>query len=216
MPSRLALLVIVFVLSSLYLARSQSEEALARAGEEQVEALDWLAGSWSGDMWGGRFHAFYSTPEGGTILSHSRLLKEGQEAFYEFEVFALRDGVVHLQPFPRGAKAVGLRLHSHDAAARTAVFENPAKDYPSASCSGATRINIQPSRARGPIAAGCPARTPRPPASRSASLSPLWPAASRPYARAGWPSTAVTTKRPSIAGCRSRSRATPTRSSWSG
>ncbi len=130
MPSRFALLVIVFMLSSLYLARSQPEETSARAAEEQVEALDWLAGSWSGDMWGGRFHAFYSTPEGGTVLSHSRLLKEGKEAFYEFEVFALRDGVVHLQPFPRGAKAVGLRLHSLDAAARTAVFENPDKDYP--------------------------------------------------------------------------------------
>jgi hypothetical protein len=82
-------------------------------------------------MWGGDFHAHYSTPEGGLILSHSRLLKEGRESFYEFEVFGtMDDEVVWLQPFPGGNKAVGFRLKELDREARKATFEQPEKDYP--------------------------------------------------------------------------------------
>ncbi len=95
-----------------------------------LAGMEWLAGSWSGSMWGGEFHAFYSSPAGGKILSHSRLLKEGRETFFEFEVFEPRDGAVYLQPFPGGKKAVGFPLLSHDAKGRKAVFENPKKDYP--------------------------------------------------------------------------------------
>ena len=96
-----------------------------------LAAMDWLAGDWSGPMWGGDFHAFYSTPEGGLILSHSRLLKEGRETFYEFEVFGpMDDETVWLQPFPGGKKAVGFRLKDLDHEARKATFEQPEKDYP--------------------------------------------------------------------------------------
>lgn len=100
------------------------------APEDAVADLAWLAGTWSGDMWGGRFTAHYSTPEGGKILSHSRLMHGEEESFYEFEVFELRDGVLHLQPYPGGKKAGGFELASQDAGARKAVFENPEKDYP--------------------------------------------------------------------------------------
>ena len=92
--------------------------------------MDWLAGSWSGPMWGGDFHAYYSGSDGGKILSHSRLLQEGREVFFEFEVFEPRDGVVYMQPFPGGKKATGFPLESHDPKSRKAVFVNPKKDYP--------------------------------------------------------------------------------------
>lgn len=97
---------------------------------EVLAGMDWLAGTWSGDMWGGRFIAYYSTPEGGKILSHSKLLKDGDEAYFEFEVFEAREHVVWMQPYPGGRRAVGLRLATHDPEARKAVFENPDKDYP--------------------------------------------------------------------------------------
>jgi hypothetical protein len=104
--------------------------AQAVSPEKVLAEMDWLAGSWSGDMWGGRFHAHYSTPAGGKILSHSRLLHGQEESFYEFEVFEARERVVHLQPYPGGKKAGGFELKSHDAGERKAVFENPDKDYP--------------------------------------------------------------------------------------
>ncbi len=43
---------------------------------------------------GGTFTSYYSTPEGGKILSHSKLVAGGAIKFYEFEVFEVRDGKV--------------------------------------------------------------------------------------------------------------------------
>lgn len=97
---------------------------------EVLAGVDWLAGTWSGPMWGGRFIAYYSTPAGGRILGHSQLLKDGEEAYYEFEVFEGHEHVVRVQPYPRGRRAVALELASHDPKSRKAVFENPDKDYP--------------------------------------------------------------------------------------
>ena len=98
--------------------------------EEAIADMGWLAGTWSGDMWGGRFVAHYSTPDGGRILSFSQLTRNGSEAFYEFEVFAPDGDAVRLQPFPGGKRADVLTLTSVSAAERRAVFENPDKDYP--------------------------------------------------------------------------------------
>jgi len=106
-------------------ARPQEPERAPRVAD-----LGWLAGTWSGDMWGGRFVAYYSTAEGGKVLSHSKLLEDGKVAFYEFEVFEERDGAVALQPYPGGKPADGFRLASLDGAARKATFENPEKDFP--------------------------------------------------------------------------------------
>jgi hypothetical protein len=106
------------------------DDARPTSPEEVIAGMDWLAGTWSGDMWSGRFVAHYSTPEGGKVLSHSKLMKGDQEAFYEFELFEARDGQVFLQPFPGGRKADGFLLQSHDPKGRVLVFENPDKDYP--------------------------------------------------------------------------------------
>lgn len=100
------------------------------APEKVLAGMDWLAGTWSGDMWGGRFVAYYSTPEGGRILGHSRLLKEGKEVFYEFEMFEPREQTLHMQPFPGGKRVDGFTLRELDPNARKATFANPEKDYP--------------------------------------------------------------------------------------
>lgn len=106
-----------------------AEEQAARP-QDVIEEMTWLAGDWSGQMWGGTYHAYYSTPEGGRIISHSRLIQEEKLAFYEFEVFEAREEQVHLQPYPGGRPADGFVLEEHDTQARKAVFENPEKDYP--------------------------------------------------------------------------------------
>lgn len=102
----------------------------AHAEGRDARDLSWLAGEWQGDMWGGRFSAHYSTPDGGRILSYSWLTKEGRVAYYEFEVFDMHRPKTRLQPYPGGKPAVGFDLQSHDAGQRKAVFENPEKDFP--------------------------------------------------------------------------------------
>ncbi len=96
----------------------------------QLGSMKWLAGTWRGPAWGGEFTAYYSTPEGGRILSHSELRKGGKLAFHEFEVFQVKAGAVVLNPYPGGQAAAGFTLASLDAKARRAVFENPKKDFP--------------------------------------------------------------------------------------
>jgi hypothetical protein len=130
MSRPIKLLALLALLSGLIALAPVAPQERTKAGDD-LAAMDFLAGYWSGEMWGGEFHAHYSTPEGGLILSHSRLLKEGKESFYEFEVFGpASDELVWLQPFPGGSKAVGFRLEELDREARKATFEQPDKDFP--------------------------------------------------------------------------------------
>jgi len=127
--------IIMVALASVFvwnLARADKPQAQADANQakQQLAAMDWLAGTWSGAMWGGTFEAYYTTPDGGRIISHSRLIKNGKEAFYEFEMFEVRDGAVQMAPFPGGKRVVGLTLADLDRKQRKATFENKNKDYP--------------------------------------------------------------------------------------
>jgi len=114
---------------------ASAEDAGKAAAEKKLASMTWLAGEWSGPMWGGEFTAYYSTPEGGKVLSTSELRKEGRVAFHEFERFDVRPAVdgasaVTLQPYPKGSPAVGFTLASLDEGAKKATFENPKKDFP--------------------------------------------------------------------------------------
>lgn len=95
-----------------------------------VKGLAFLAGTWKGDIWGGKFTAYYTTPEGGKVLSYSELRRGDKLAFHEFEKFDVRDGKVTFAPFPGGKPAKKLHLMSLDAKAKKATFENPKKDFP--------------------------------------------------------------------------------------
>lgn len=129
--SRMTTLLALAALCAGLIALAPAEPQERSQADADLASMTWLAGYWRGEMWGGEFHAHYSTPEGGLILSHSRLLKDGQESFYEFEVFGpANDEIVWLQPFPGGRKAVGFPLETLDKEARKATFEQPEKDYP--------------------------------------------------------------------------------------
>ncbi len=108
-------------------ARAAHEPSRA---ERDLAGLSGLAGTWAGAMWGGEFVAYYSTPVGGRVLSHSELLQDGNVAFYEFEVFWVKDGEVRLVPHPGGKPAGGFVLSALDNGARKAMFENIEKDFP--------------------------------------------------------------------------------------
>jgi hypothetical protein len=94
----------------------------------KIDSLAWLAGKWSGPMWGGEFIATYNAPAGGKLLSFSELRKQGKAVFYEFEVFeATGDGLV-FTPYPGGQRKETFKLTTSEAS--KAVFENPDKDFP--------------------------------------------------------------------------------------
>lgn len=94
----------------------------------KIDSLAWLAGKWSGPMWGGEFVATYNAPAGGKLLSFSELRKDGRAAFYEFEVFeATADGLV-FTPYPKGQRKATFKLAASEAS--KAAFENPEKDFP--------------------------------------------------------------------------------------
>lgn len=122
------LLVSVLILAAALAPWSARAQALER--ESALSALGWLAGDWSGDHWGGRFHAHYTSPQAGKVLGYNRLVRDGKDAYHEFEVFEVRDGAVRLTPFPRGERAVTMTLVEGAGGEREAVFENPDKDWP--------------------------------------------------------------------------------------
>jgi hypothetical protein len=105
-----------------------AEDEKRPGAEERLAALKWMAGTWSGEMWGGVFTAYYSTPEGGKILSYSSLVKDGKQALYEFEKFDAQKGDVVYIPFPGGKRAHPFLLK--ESSGTRAVFENPGKDWP--------------------------------------------------------------------------------------
>ena len=119
--------ILLLVIAAAVVAQEDKAEPKPKP-EARLSALKWLAGSWKGEMWGGQFHAYYSTPEGGRILSHSFLKKGGRQAFYEFEKFDVQQGEVVYIPYPGGRQAAHFLLK--ESPANRAVFENPKKDYP--------------------------------------------------------------------------------------
>ena len=120
-----SLVLLVLVLLTLPLVGGESADAT-----QQLSSLTWLAGTWKGPMWGGEFVAYYTTPEGGKVLSYSELLKDGKVSFHEFEKFDVEDGVVRLTPFPGGKPAARFKLVELDTRAKKAVFDNPKNDFP--------------------------------------------------------------------------------------
>ena len=97
--------------------------------EEFVASLSWLSGTWRGPMGGAVYEAYYSTPDGGRVLSENRMLKDGKTVFYEFESWSVVGGKVVMQPYPGGKQAAPFTLK--DISERKVVVENPKNDFPS-------------------------------------------------------------------------------------
>lgn len=132
------LLAVALAFAAVSAALAQPGPALSGA---RLEDLSWLAGSWSGEIRGAgsatRFETHYTLPDGGVILSTSKAFtQEGKLAWFEFERFQARDGVLQVVPHPNGKASVPFTLAEYDPAAKKAVFTNPQHDYP-------TRITYQ-------------------------------------------------------------------------
>ncbi|HET6796483.1 MAG TPA: DUF6265 family protein [Gemmatimonadales bacterium] len=101
-----------------------------------IQDLQWLEGTWRGEIGDRQFEARYTSAEGGQLLSASKYTKDGQPAGFEFERFEEQGDTLVLTPFPEGKSSVTFKLSELDSKNRRAVFENPAHDFP-------TRISYQ-------------------------------------------------------------------------
>ncbi|MES2642306.1 MAG: DUF6265 family protein [Myxococcota bacterium] len=96
-----------------------------------LAGLSFLTGHWRGPLGPDTiFDATYTTSDGGLVLSASRTIEAGQATSYEFERFAVVDGVVTLTPFPGGKETVSFRYVPAESAPGKAVFTNPKHDFP--------------------------------------------------------------------------------------
>lgn len=95
---------------------------------EQIQEMAFLTGHWKGPMGDKEFHAYYTTPEGGKVMSFSQLMSGDTVAFHEFEVFEPQGDTVVFRPFPGGRPATLLTLTA--LVKNKATFENPDKDFP--------------------------------------------------------------------------------------
>lgn len=113
-------------------AGSMKAAATTTDARDQLRSMAWIAGTWSGPMWGGEFTATYTTPDAGVIIGYSELRKpnETKAPYFEFERFAIDGPALVVHPFPGGKRAVPLTLTSASGALMIATFENPTKDYP--------------------------------------------------------------------------------------
>lgn len=51
--------------------------------DAKADDLAWMTGRWEAQKWGGVFEETWSTPRGGTMLGHGRLIRENATAFME-------------------------------------------------------------------------------------------------------------------------------------
>jgi hypothetical protein len=97
---------------------------------EVMQQLHWISGHWIGDFDGLPFESWYTSPEGGEILSTSKLYSDGKVVLFEFERIHVRDGQVVYTPHPRGRASISFMLEDYVPSQRRARFLNPEHDFP--------------------------------------------------------------------------------------
>lgn len=96
--------------------------------DRRIEALAWLAGTWTrneGDVFQ---EEAWSAPRGDAMFGIGRVVRGGRTVFFEYlRIESRTDGVFYVAS-PRGSGATDFRLVENTEA--RAVFENPRHDFP--------------------------------------------------------------------------------------
>ena len=93
-----------------------------------IDALAWLAGSWTGTMGRAAIEEHWIAPRGGTMLAVSRTTAGDRTVGFEFLRIEQRaDGVFYVAQ-PGGRPPTQFRMTS--SGPDTATFENPQHDHP--------------------------------------------------------------------------------------
>jgi hypothetical protein len=97
-------------------------------------ALDWMAGSWTtGEQAPGTWtEEHWTSPAGdGLMLGMSRTIAGGRMTFFEYLRIEKREDGVFYIACPQGrAAGEGTAFKLTESSQRTAIFENPAHDFP--------------------------------------------------------------------------------------
>lgn len=101
--------------------------------QPKLDDLAFMAGTWTCEIWGGTFEESWSMPKNGSMQGTGRHMANGKTEFMEF--MSIEDNGESItmymllgKPSQEVAKPVPFKLTSFDG--KTALFENPANDYP--------------------------------------------------------------------------------------
>lgn len=91
---------LLFLLSSMCLLQAQNtvsfEEGMTSPAAT-LNNIEWLAGHWKGEAFGGIAEEIWSPPADGSMMFSFRLLDKGEVSFYEFGHLIEIDGTLLLQ-----------------------------------------------------------------------------------------------------------------------
>lgn len=97
----ICLIVCLFALSSCgaqkemqYTKRLSQDQ---RSPDAQIKSLDWLAGTWVGEAFGGTFEEVWSPPSGDSMMGMFKLTNEGTTSFYELIIIREIENTLILQ-----------------------------------------------------------------------------------------------------------------------
>ena len=125
----------------------------APAGPEAVAALEWLAGSWSGETGGLAMEEHWTSVSGGALLGMHRDVKNGRMVSFEFLRIDVSGGAVTYWGSPRSAPPTPFRLKELGPGRRV-VFENPEHDFPQRILYWRTDDDALHARIEGPATTG--------------------------------------------------------------
>jgi len=93
-----------------------------------IDGLSWMAGSWTGTQDGVDMEELWIAPKAGSMLGLHRDAAGGRTVSFEFlRIESAADGVTYWAS-PKGRPATPFKLV--ESAGRSAVFENPEKEFP--------------------------------------------------------------------------------------
>ncbi|MGJ8715927.1 MAG: DUF6265 family protein [Maribacter stanieri] len=94
-------LLLLFFLSTTCLLQSQNtisfEEGIMMSPAATLNDIEWLAGHWKGEAFGGIAEEIWSPPLDGSMMFSFRLLDKGEVSFYEFGHLIEIDATLILQ-----------------------------------------------------------------------------------------------------------------------
>lgn len=69
----------------------------AKSPAATIDDVAWLSGRWEGEFLGGAIDEVWSTPAGGSMMGHFRLVRDGKPVFYEIMTLLEANGSVEMR-----------------------------------------------------------------------------------------------------------------------
>jgi hypothetical protein len=101
----------------------------AQGNKPAIDALSWLAGSWSGESGGILMEEHWTAPKGNSMVGMHRDVGKGRTMLFEFlRIEQKGDQIVYLS-MPNG-RSPATAFPLKELSGTRVVFENPAHDFP--------------------------------------------------------------------------------------